>query len=132
MLQYVYGGVEELFTPDNAVDLLQAADRFMMDDLKQIVEAYIQQSVDTENAAWLVEISDRYGAHRLKRICMELMCESNKENFEEIRKTVAFADLRTSSPHLLREIDFRASKSNLIACGELLRSIVAHGKREVY
>lgn len=45
-----------------------------------MTEDFIEQSVDVENAAWLLEISDRFGAHRLKRVCMELICESNKEN----------------------------------------------------
>jgi hypothetical protein len=48
--------------------------------MKQMTEDFIEQSVDLENAAWLLEISDRFGAHRLKRVCMELICESNKEN----------------------------------------------------
>lgn len=38
----------------------------MMDDFKLIIEAYIEDSVDIENVAWLLEISDRFGAYKLK------------------------------------------------------------------
>jgi len=81
ILAYIYKGDESIITPDNAVDLLMAADRLMMDDFKQLVEAYIEESVDLDNVAWLAEISDRFGAYRLKRVCLELICESTKENW---------------------------------------------------
>lgn len=120
VLDYLYTG-NELVSPDNALDLLEASDHLMLDDLKQIVEAYAESSIELENTAWLVELSDRFGAYRLKRACMEVMFDSNHENWEKIRSSEGFADLRVSSPHLLREIDFQASKRNLIHCGELLR-----------
>jgi hypothetical protein len=35
-LTYIYAGEQSVIKPENVVDLLQAADRFMMDDLKQV------------------------------------------------------------------------------------------------
>lgn len=54
---------------------------------------------------------------------MELICETNKETWDRIRNTPGFSDLRYSSPHLLREIDYKASKSNFISCGDVVRAI---------
>jgi hypothetical protein len=113
---------DESITADNAIELLQAADRFMMEDLKAVVEAYSEASLELENACALLDIADGVSAYRLKRVCLELMCESNKENWEFIRNTAGFTDLRRSAPHLLREIDYRASKNNLTRPGEVIRS----------
>jgi len=121
ILSYLYQGDESVITPDNCIDLLMAADRLMLDDFKQLVEAFIELSVDLDNVALLVEISDRFGAFRLKRVCMELICESNKENLQHVLNTTGFTDMASSSPHLLREIDFRASKNDFIKCGDVLR-----------
>jgi len=119
-LTYLYTGNESIITEENAVELLRVTDRFMMDDFQQLVEAYIIQSVELDNVAWLLEISDRYRAPRLKRVCLELICESTRENLEAILNSSGFIDLRFSSPHLLRELDYKASKSNMTKPGEVM------------
>jgi len=100
---------------------MMAADRLMMDDFKQLIEAYIENSVDLENVALLLEISDRFGAYRLKRQCFELMCESTKDNWQQVFHSKGFSDMALSSPHLLREIDYRTTKNNLTSIGEVFR-----------
>jgi hypothetical protein len=42
-----------------------------------------------------------------------------------IRNSDAFADIRFSSPHLVREIDYMASKRNLTKPGEIVRGVPA-------
>ena len=46
--------------PDTVVELLLAADRFLLDDLKQLCEAALEQSLESSNATWMLELSDRY------------------------------------------------------------------------
>jgi len=121
ILSYIYQGDESVITPDNCIDLLMAADRLMMDDFKQLVESYIENSVDLDNVALLFEISDRFGAYRLKRLCIEMICESNKDNWVHVFNSRGFSEMALSSPHLLREIDYRASKNNLVKVGEVFR-----------
>jgi hypothetical protein len=86
MLEYIYtgrlpaeetvgsngasGGAEEAaadepsslpnINPDTVVELLLAADRFLLDDLKQLCEAALEQSLESSNATWMLELSDRY------------------------------------------------------------------------
>jgi hypothetical protein len=49
--------------PDTVVELLLAADRFLLDDLKQLCEAALEQSLESSNATWMLELSDRYHSH---------------------------------------------------------------------
>lgn len=51
IFQYLYAG-SALVTPENAIDILEAAQYFMLDDLFNIVEAYIIQTVDVENCMY--------------------------------------------------------------------------------
>eukprot|EP01118_Nematostelium_gracile_P013110 TRINITY_DN4908_c0_g1_i1.p1 TRINITY_DN4908_c0_g1~~TRINITY_DN4908_c0_g1_i1.p1 ORF type:complete len:793 (-),score=171.07 TRINITY_DN4908_c0_g1_i1:23-2269(-) len=118
VLQYLYTGDETIIHGDNCVDLLMASDRLMLDDLKQMVETFIEGSVDLDNVAWLIEISDRFGAHRLKRVCLELITQ-NRDNWLHVLNSAGFRDICVSSPHLLREIDFKASKLDFITVGEI-------------
>jgi len=122
VLKYLYANDESIITPENAVDLLHAADRFMMEDLKAVVEAYIESSIDLDNSCDILDISDRVSAYRLKRVCLELMCESSKDNLDSVRLTEGFVGLKESAPHLIREIDYRASKSGLARPGEIVRT----------
>ncbi len=46
--------------PDIVVELLLAADRFLLDDLKQSCEASIERCLDHNNVGWMLELSDRY------------------------------------------------------------------------
>jgi hypothetical protein len=80
MLEYIYtgrlpaeetGGETEVsssspednlpsINPETVVELLLAADRFLLDDLKQLCEAALEQSLEASNASWMLELSDRY------------------------------------------------------------------------
>lgn len=74
LLRYIYTNDEEVIREDNAIDLLRAADRFMVDDLKQTIEDYVENSIDQENVLWLLEVADRFGVPRLKRACVDYVC----------------------------------------------------------
>jgi len=121
LLIYLYTNEESIIVADNAVELLELADKFMLEDFKQIVEYFIEASLDTDNVAYLLQVADRFGAPRLKRSCLDLMCRSSMENWRSASKTANFAEIATFMPLLLREIDYHASKHELIKPGEAIR-----------
>ena len=70
-LQYIYTGDREIVTPEVALELLAAADYFLLDDLKRICEDVVEKNmeVDTETLEVILESSDMYGAKRLSHFC---------------------------------------------------------------
>jgi hypothetical protein len=42
-LEYLYTGDENIIQPENAIDLMQVADRFMSEDFKLLIESFIVQ-----------------------------------------------------------------------------------------
>jgi lysyl-tRNA synthetase class II len=95
----------------------------MMEDLKLVIESTLLDSLDNESVAYLLEVGDRYGAHRLKRTSLELICAS-KDTWDIIKATKSFSELVQHSPQsLLREIDYRCSKANLSKPGEVIRML---------
>lgn len=71
--------VEFLYTdrvevePDDALDLLQAADEYMLERLKALCEEVVAAAVAEDNVAQLLEAAERYGARRLRSACVSLV-----------------------------------------------------------
>ena len=55
------------------VDLLSAADQFLIDHLKQLCEATLQLVVVEDTVDFLLEASDRHNAVQLKAVCMHFI-----------------------------------------------------------
>jgi len=134
MLEFLYTGAETVVRSDTAVELLSLGDRFMIEDLKQLCESFLERTVAAtyisligncedesdedvvdacNNTVGLLEVGDRYGARRLKRVCLEAMCSSGEKNWRLVAKTATFAELRDHSPILMRELDYLANKNGL-------------------
>jgi hypothetical protein len=149
ILKFIYTGDESVLNGENAVDLLQAADKLIMNDFKDTIEYFIEQSIDLENAASLLEVGDRFGAVKLKRaclgkynnmtfecvnyffvvffVCLELVTE-NSENLRTFGQSIGFFELKYN-PSLLRELDFHASRNNLSEPGDVMK--LAQGKQQL-
>ena len=85
MLRYIYvGKVENIKTV--ASDLLIAADKYDIQDLKSKCENCIGNNISVENAVQIFDLADRYNASRLKNRVMSFM----KSNIDRIEKTDAF------------------------------------------
>jgi len=69
-LEFIYTGETDM-NADNVVDILTAADRLLLDDLKAKCEVMLAESLDEENCNYLLEASERFSAPRLKRVCSE-------------------------------------------------------------
>ena len=59
------------------VDLLNAADQFMLDHLKQICELFLQEAVHEDTVEYLLETADRHNAFQLKAVCMHFIRNNN-------------------------------------------------------
>lgn len=75
ILEFIYTGETDL--TDRVVEILMAADRLLMDDLKQKCELILTESLDEDNCNDLLEISEQFAAPRLKRSCQELQARLN-------------------------------------------------------
>ena len=70
VIRFLYGGeVRELLTQDTAQDVLMAAERFQVAQLKETVEAYLSRQLDASNARQMRELAQRANAARLERVC---------------------------------------------------------------
>jgi hypothetical protein len=120
VLRYIYSGDPECIAASNVsvVDILIAADRFLLDDLKQICEAALEEALEIDICGNLLEVSDRYGAPRLRRVCLERIAKQ----FPEFKQSSGLAAL-SSNMSLLREVDHLCVSKHLISCaGELVRA----------
>ena len=123
ILKFIYtGDSNSIINPDNAVDLLQTSDRLMMESLRDVVEDYIENSVDLENCGHLIDIADRFSAPKLRRVCLELVTQSS-ENLHKFQKTSGFLDLK-DNPNLVKEIELRAVRNQICSPGEILQLLM--------
>jgi hypothetical protein len=121
LLEFLYTGSDTVITPDLVVSLMSVSDRLLLEDLKQLCERTLEQSLDEESSCWMLEAADRFNAPRLKRAAKELITNS-KETLLRIHASEAFAEMRLSAPHLVRDLDYIGSKNNFTTAGFLLRA----------
>lgn len=82
VLEYVYTGVEPAMSPrsdhgdDGAqfsmgkiVDILELADRFFLDHLKQVCETQLQSNVRADTVEYLLQVAQKSNAIQLQAIC---------------------------------------------------------------
>lgn len=69
MMMYVYTGRVDL-QPDLAWGLLQAADQYLLEGLKQLCESCIADSLSTASLAEVLGLSDTHGAPQLAKRCV--------------------------------------------------------------
>jgi len=118
VMSFIYTADEVVARSDKVIDIMIAADRFLLEDLKQICESELENALDPENCAMLLDVADRYNAPRLKRLCMETII--NK--WDIIKSTQGLAQLPKIAPNLLREIDFYCNKHSITSPGEVVRT----------
>jgi hypothetical protein len=79
VMEYIYSGanpkVDQYGTDRGAnsinrtVDILQLADRFFLDHLKQICETLLQPAVNAETVEYLLQVAQKTNAMQLQAIC---------------------------------------------------------------
>ncbi|CAM9534821.1 unnamed protein product [Heterosigma akashiwo] len=69
LLEYIYTDMTDI-TPENAIELYNAADLYTLDRLKGLCEAAVRKGLTCENAAALLQAADESHAARLREVCM--------------------------------------------------------------
>lgn len=99
ILKYLYTDTTDI-NLDTVMDLLQAADLFCIDRLKNICEQTILSSIDIENAAGLLQTSDQHGALELREAALRYIINE----FDSVSKTAGFQAMARANVELLLEI----------------------------
>ena len=100
VLRFIYTDeVEQL--DELAVELLAAAERYMLNLLKSKCEAHLAEKISVENCDDLLLLADLYSAAGLKVMVLDFF----RSRAAEVAKTASWQQLMLSAnPHLLRDI----------------------------
>jgi N-acetylneuraminic acid mutarotase len=99
MLEFLYTGAVDHFTPNVAVDLLGLADQYTLESLKSLCENVLIHNVDSDNCCMLFRCSHRFQAHHLKKFAMDYIIN----HFENVSTSGGFEEL-SNEPQLLLEV----------------------------
>ncbi|CAD5206615.1 unnamed protein product [Bursaphelenchus okinawaensis] len=100
MLHFIYSGICTSDMNDMASDLLIAADKYRLDDLKSHCEKILIQILSQENCCQLLIISDMYHADNLRRKAVQFVHKFPIET----TKTVGWEAVLKDHSHLVTEI----------------------------
>eukprot|EP00743_Colponemidia_sp_Colp-15_P008201 GILK01008894.1.p1 GENE.GILK01008894.1~~GILK01008894.1.p1 ORF type:complete len:825 (-),score=104.84 GILK01008894.1:236-2710(-) len=79
LLAYLYAADRSVVQGDSAMDLLVAASRFGIEDLKQCCESVIGSHLNRDNAELLLQFAERCDAQRLARDAVDMLNKSDAE-----------------------------------------------------
>lgn len=99
LLEYLYTDDIEIKL-DVAMDLFVAADHFGVERLKKLCEKKILVSINTENAAEILERANMHHAHGLRQSCMDFILT----HFDTVSKTAGFERVGQQNIDLIFEI----------------------------
>jgi hypothetical protein len=107
VLSHFYGALdlEDPSLGEIAVDLLVAADRYMMLDLKARCVNAIAASLDCENVLSVLSIAEKHANEALTRSCHDFIAE----NFKLVVEAPNFLELCTTRPQLVQELCRRSA-----------------------
>ena len=80
-LRYVYNAEIEIMS-EIAAELIVAADKYLLDDLKIKYERFLIANITKDNAVYLLQIAKRHNCANLELYCR--LCLSEKEEKKEI------------------------------------------------
>jgi hypothetical protein len=87
---------------DDAVSLLIAGERFLLDRLKSLCVEFIRNRILSTNVVHILLTSHRHNALVLKEICLDFIVSQ----FEPVKQTPNFTELQRE-PELIMEILMR-------------------------
>ncbi|XP_033217500.1 TD and POZ domain-containing protein 1-like [Belonocnema kinseyi] len=100
MLRFIYtGSVENL--DDIAYELLLAADKYHIENLKSVCEHALMKKVNSENVISMLKVADNRKGDKLKNRCILTLI---KKLISGSIETSVFHTLATSHPHLVLEV----------------------------
>jgi len=101
LLRFIYTNQISL-NSEEIVPVLIAAGRFLLDDLKQVIEKKLEDELETDNwesSVDFLSLAEMVNAPKLRRACINLLAEKFAENETELKKS----DIPTTT---LRHIEF--------------------------
>ncbi|GBG28284.1 Kelch domain-containing protein 10 [Hondaea fermentalgiana] len=107
VVEYLYTDAVEV-TPELAVPLLVASERYILPRLKSLCEVAIFKSITPVNCVQILLQAYMYNADSLKNICLDFIVD----NIVALRATPEFQELK-QEPELLMEIIMRSSGLSL-------------------
>jgi hypothetical protein len=107
-------------TGDNAIELLQAADIYSLERLKQLCEKLIAEGMDDTNVYSLLEIADTWRCSQLKSRCLTWF-------FKNFKAAVTTEEWKQMRPELKLLVDARKTRLDSIAAQKNNQTT---GKRE--
>ena len=99
MLRYIYTGNAPNIV-ETADQLLIAAEKYQLDDLKNLCEQELSNNIKIENAIDRFIQGDMYQAQGLKEACLSFLVR----NWSAVSKTKDWEDKMRSKPDLLTEV----------------------------
>ena len=102
MLQFIYTGTFEsgYITANIAFDLLGAANKYQLEQLKNICEDKLCESLDIGNSMEYLVVSDMQGADKLRQMSLDFIVK----NMDLIVDTPVYRNWMDSHKHLVLEI----------------------------
>ncbi|CAL1285693.1 unnamed protein product [Larinioides sclopetarius] len=102
LLKYMYTGKISNLTVDSAAELLFAADKCQLQDLKEVCSFYLKDAISPQNVWKILGLGDMYSAD-LKTFAVDYIC-NNYEEFSVVEKTKEWNELRKEKPNMAMEL----------------------------
>lgn len=99
MLEYIYKGQVDILS-ERAPDLLQIAEKYELQGLKEICEFTIAKHLTVENAAEVLVIAHIHNAALLKATVIDFI----NRNKEDVRKTNGFRRVAAEKPEIFVDL----------------------------
>jgi len=101
LLRFMY--TNELTDSENLmVDVLIASARFLLDDLKQKIEKFLETQLDVDNVIDLLFLSESTQTPKLRKACISLLIE----NLPTLKSTPGLKELRIHNPTTMKHVEF--------------------------
>ncbi|XP_065205254.1 speckle-type POZ protein-like [Planococcus citri] len=99
VLKFIYAGKCEN-TDNLACDLLAAADKYDLDDLKKICEDSVYMSLSVDNASNVLILADRHNVNKLKSKVIDFIIDKSSE----VMNSTTWNENMEKHPRLLNEV----------------------------
>lgn len=100
LLQYIYTGKMDDIDSTMAKELLVAAIKYDLNELKATCEEILYNGINTENAIEILELADQYNIPKLELLANKFIAE----NADIVIRSSGFENLKRSKPNPMYEI----------------------------
>lgn len=109
LLHWMYTGKIESISTSNATEIIRAANKYAVEDLKLLCESVICENITMDNAVDMFVIANLHNANYLKNVCLNFI----DKHMEQIMKTSGFQTLVSNRDPNFLEIFQELQKCNM-------------------